>query len=157
MQTTSTKPYLLRALYEWCGDNHYTPYLTVWVDEHVQVPMAYVKNNEIVLNIGANATHKLQIDNDYVSFSARFNGVSHDIWVPVGNVMGIFARETGEGMGFDVELMQDTASTEPGEDAEIVTLQPVVHAAVPAAEAGPGDEPPPSRPTGNRPSLKIVK
>lgn len=99
--STSTKPYLLRALYEWCADNHYTPHLTVWVDEHVQVPMAYVKNNEIVLNIGANATHKLLIDNEYVSFSARFSGVSHDIWVPVGNVMAIFARETGEGMGFE--------------------------------------------------------
>ncbi len=150
--STSTKPYLLRALYEWCADNHYTPHLTVWVDEHVQVPMAYVKNNEIVLNIGANATHKLLIDNEYVSFSARFSGVSHDIWVPVGNVMAIFARETGEGRGFEVEL-QHRPAEEDAAEAEVLALQPV------ASSAPPADEPPP-RPAGGgggRPSLKIVK
>ena len=150
--STSTKPYLLRALYEWCADNHYTPHLTVWVDEHVQVPMAYVKNNEIVLNIGANATHKLLIDNEYVSFSARFYGLSHDIWVPVGNVMAIFARETGEGMGFEVEL-QHRPAEEDAAEAEVLALQPV------ASSAPPADEPPP-RPAGGgggRPSLKIVK
>lgn len=131
---------------------HCTPHLTVWVDEHVQVPMAYVKNNEIVLNIGANATHKLLIDNEYVSFSARFSGVSHDIWVPVGNVMAIFARETGEGMGFEVEL-QHRPAEEDAAEAEVLALQPV------ASSAPPADEPLP-RPAGGgggRPSLKIVK
>ena len=87
MHTTSTKPYLLRALYEWCGDNHYTPYLTVWVDEHVQVPMAYVKNNEIVLNISFDATSGLKLGNDFVEFKARFGGTAREIMVPIDRVI----------------------------------------------------------------------
>jgi stringent starvation protein B len=145
--SASTKPYMLRALYEWCTDNGHTPFLVVWVDEHADVPREYVKNNEIVLNIAASATQNLRIDNEWVSFSARFAGVSRDIWVPVGNVMSIFARETGEGMGFEVEL-NATAPATP-------VLQPVVEAdtVVDAAEVR---EDAPPRPTG-RPSLRIVK
>ena len=75
--TTSTKPYLLRALYEWCIDNSQTPHLVVWVNEHTRVPMQYVRDNEIVLNIGPTASHNLNIDNDWISFSARFGGVAH--------------------------------------------------------------------------------
>lgn len=101
--TTSTKPYLLRALYEWCTDNGQTPHLVVWVNEHTRVPMQYVRDNEIVLNIGPTASHNLNIDNDWISFSARFGGVAHDIWIPVGHVISIFSRESGEGMGFEVE------------------------------------------------------
>lgn len=101
--TTSTKPYLLRALYEWCIDNGQTPHLVVWVNEHTRVPMQYVRDNEIVLNIGPTASHNLNIDNDWISFSARFGGVAHDIWIPVGHVISIFSRESGEGMGFEVE------------------------------------------------------
>lgn len=101
--TTSTKPYLLRALYEWCIDNSQTPHLVVWVNEHTRVPMQYVRDNEIVLNIGPAASHNLNIDNDWISFSARFGGVAHDIWIPVGHVISIFSRESGEGMGFEVE------------------------------------------------------
>ncbi|AXK38425.1 ClpXP protease specificity-enhancing factor [Crenobacter cavernae] len=103
----STKPYLIRALHEWCTDNGHTPYVVVWVDGRTQVPHEFVKDNEIVLNIGYNATQGLKIANDWLSFSARFGGVSRDIWVPVGNVLSIFARETGEGMGFEVELAAD--------------------------------------------------
>lgn len=102
--SSSTKPYMIRALHEWCGDNGFTPYVVVWVNERADVPREYVKNNEIVLNIGLSATKNLRIDNEWLSFSARFGGVSRDIWVPIGNVMSIFARETGEGMGFEVEL-----------------------------------------------------
>lgn len=101
--STSTKPYLIRALHQWCTDNEQTPYLVVHVDGSVTVPLEFVKDNEIVLNIGYNATKNLQIDNDWLSFSARFGGVSRDIWVPIGNVLSIFSRETGEGMGFELE------------------------------------------------------
>jgi stringent starvation protein B len=142
--SASTKPYMIRALYEWCTDNGHTPFLVVWVDEHADVPREYVKNNEIVLNIAAGATQNLRIDNEWVSFSARFAGVSRDIWVPVGNVMSIFARETGEGMGFEVEL---------GSTPEAPALAPV---ATSEPEDGKTDEPAAPRPSG-RPSLRIVK
>lgn len=108
--TTSTKPYLLRALYEWCTDNGQTPHLVVWVNEHTRVPMQYVRDNEIVLNIGPTASHNLNIDNDWISFSARFGGVAHDIWIPVGHVISIFSRESGEGMGFEVDPYEADAS-----------------------------------------------
>ncbi|KLT72611.1 peptidase [Neisseria arctica] len=101
--TTSTKPYLLRALYEWCMDNNYTPHIVAWVNEHTRVPMQYVRDNEIVLNIGASACHNLVIDNEWVSFSARFGGVAHEIWIPVGHVISFFSRENGEGLGFELE------------------------------------------------------
>lgn len=100
---TSTKPYLIRALYEWCVDNEQTPHIAVWVDGQTKVPMQFVKDDEIVLNIGPNACQGLNIANDWLSFSARFGGVAHDVWVPTGNVLTIFARETGEGMGFELE------------------------------------------------------
>jgi stringent starvation protein B len=99
----STKPYLLRAIFEWCCDCGFTPYLSVRVDANTRVPMEYVKNNEIVLNISSGATRNLTIDNERVQFSARFNGVSREISVPIGNVAGIFARENAEGMMFPPE------------------------------------------------------
>lgn len=112
---SSTKPYLLRALYEWCLDNEQTPHLLVWVNEHTRVPMQFVRDNEIVLNISPTASHNLSIENDWIHFSARFGGVAHEIWIPVGHVMSLFARESGEGMGFEVEpweQQQAEASTE---------------------------------------------
>lgn len=107
--TTSTKPYLLRALYEWCMDNNYTPHIVAWVNEHTRVPMQYVRDNEIVLNIGASACHNLVIDNEWVSFSARFGGVAHEIWIPVGHVISFFSRESGEGLGFELESYEARA------------------------------------------------
>lgn len=103
MSQLNSKPYILRALYEWCLDSGHTPHIIVWVNEHTQVPMSYVHENEIVLNIGPAASHNLSIDNDWVHFSARFNGKAEDIWIPVGHVSSLFARETGEGMSFEVE------------------------------------------------------
>ena len=100
--STSTKPYLIRALYEWCLDNGYTPYLATWVNEHTRVPRQFVQNDEIVLSISQSATKDLIIDNEWISFHARFGGVAQEVWVPVNHVMGIFAKETGEGMGFEV-------------------------------------------------------
>ncbi|WP_434630337.1 ClpXP protease specificity-enhancing factor [Chromobacterium sp. CV08] len=140
--SSSTKPYMIRALHQWCSDNGHTPYIVVWVNDRADVPLEYVKNNEIVLNIAYGATKNLQIDNDWISFSARFGGVSRDIWVPVGNVMSIFARETGEGMGFEVEPAVEAVQERPA----------------PEGDGRPdGDDPGPGgRPSG-RPSLRIVK
>ena len=100
----SKKPYFVRAIYEWCQDSELTPYLAAYVDERTKVPMQYVRDNEIILNIGAGAVQNLKLDNDWINFSARFSGVSHDIWVPMGNVLSVYARETGEGMGFELEV-----------------------------------------------------
>ncbi|MDC7711997.1 ClpXP protease specificity-enhancing factor [Vogesella indigofera] len=122
--STSTKPYLIRALHQWCTDNEQTPYLVVHVDGSVTVPLEFVKDNEIVLNIGYNATKNLQIDNDWLSFSARFGGVSRDIWVPIGNVLSIFSRETGEGMGFELEPVTGERPQPTAEPESAVTDTP---------------------------------
>jgi stringent starvation protein B len=102
MSETSTKPYLLRAIYEWCTDNGYTPYLAAKVDAQTRVPREFVKDGEIVLNISFSATSGLKMDNDLIHFSARFGGVSREISVPVENVVAIYARENGQGMAFEV-------------------------------------------------------
>ena len=101
-EPTSTKPYLVRAIYEWCTDNGYTPYLAVAVNETTRVPRAHVRNGEIVLNVSALATHRLQMSNTEVSFTARFSGVAEEIWVPIDRVTAIYAKETGHGMAFEV-------------------------------------------------------
>jgi stringent starvation protein B len=99
-QGTSTRPYLIRALHDWCTDNGYTPYIAVFVDRAVQVPQEYVKNNEIVLNVGFEATSGLKLGNDFIEFRARFGGSARDILVPVDHVVAIYARENGQGMAF---------------------------------------------------------
>lgn len=101
-QSTSTRPYLLRALYEWCADNHLTPYVAAYVDDSVKVPREHVKNNEIVLNISMDATSHLQIGNDFLQFKARFGGVAREIVVPIDHIIAIYARENGQGMAFPV-------------------------------------------------------
>lgn len=100
---TSTKPYFVRALHEWCVDNGFTPHLLVKVIKGTQVPLAYVKNGEIVLNLSYTATKDLMIANDAITFSARFGGVSNDLYIPINAVRGIFARENGQGMMFPEE------------------------------------------------------
>ena len=100
---TSTKPYMVRAIHEWCVDNGCTPHLLVAVDSHTRVPMAYVKDGEIVLNLNYTATKDLHIDNEVITFSARFGGVAQNLYVPMHAVKGIFARETGQGMFFEIE------------------------------------------------------
>ena len=100
LESTSTRPYLIRALYEWCTDNGLTPYVAVMVDDSVQVPREYVKDGEIVLNISFDATSSLQLGNDFIEFKARFAGVARDIMVPIGRVIAIYARENGQGMAF---------------------------------------------------------
>ena len=101
-QGTSTRPYLIRALHDWCTDNGFTPYIAVYVDRSVQVPQEYVKNNEIVLNVSFEATSQLVLGNESVAFKARFGGRVRDITVPVDHVVAIYARENGQGMAFPV-------------------------------------------------------
>jgi stringent starvation protein B len=102
MSEQSAKPYLVRAICEWCADNGLTPYLAVKVNAQTRVPAAYVKNGEIVLNVSASATRRLTIDNEWIQFSARFNGASQEVAVPMAAVAGIFAKETGYGFAFAV-------------------------------------------------------
>ena len=139
MAEKSTKPYLIRAIHEWCMDSGYTPYLSVKVDENTRVPMEFVKNGEIVLNLGYDATHKLTIGNDLVQFSARFSGVSRECSVPMPAVAGIFARENGQGLFFAPETETAAGGV----------------AAQPAPASGDPETPPPATPT--RPKLQIVK
>eukprot|EP01041_Mallomonas_annulata_P022846 gene22846-43226_t len=96
----STRPYLIRALHEWCSDNGFSPYIAVQVDASVQVPMEFVKNGEIVLNVGVDATSSLRLGNDFIEFKARFGGVAREIVVPISHVVAIYARENGQGMAF---------------------------------------------------------
>ncbi|MBU6460800.1 MAG: ClpXP protease specificity-enhancing factor, partial [Proteobacteria bacterium] len=100
MQGLSTRPYLMRAIYDWCRDCGLTPHMLVRVDAQTQVPSEYVRDGQIVLNISESACRNLVMDNQAVSFSARFGGVPRDIWVPVSHVMGVFAQESGQGLMF---------------------------------------------------------
>jgi stringent starvation protein B len=114
LDSTSTRPYLVRALYEWCTDNGLTPYVAVAVDETVQVPREYVKNNEIVLNISFDATSSLKLGNDFIEFKARFAGSARDIMVPIGRVIAIYARENGQGMAFPLATTSDSPQASSG-------------------------------------------
>jgi stringent starvation protein B len=111
MAETSTKPYMLRALHEWCTDNGYTPQIVVQVDANTLVPLAHVRDGQITLNIGALATNRLVIGNEAIEFQARFNGVTENLYVPIAAVSAIFSRETGAGMGFEVEPTMPSEST----------------------------------------------
>jgi stringent starvation protein B len=169
LESTSTRPYLIRALYDWCTDNGLTPYVAVLVDDTVQVPREYVKNGEIVLNISFDATSSLKLGNEFIEFKARFAGTAREIMVPVNRVIAIYARENGQGMAFPVPVATGTGQELP---------KPSPLSSVPAAGA-PGDETkvvqfvgpetiegsgpngpegePPRPPTGPRPALKRVK
>lgn len=117
MTDLSTKPYLIRAIYEWCADAGFTPYLSVKVDANTRVPMEYVKGGEIVLSISQQATRDLTIGNDVVQFSARFNGVSREVSVPIYAVQGVFARENGRGVFFDPETPPETEHSDSASPA----------------------------------------
>lgn len=164
-QGTSTRPYLIRALHDWCTDNGYTPYLAVYVDAMVQVPAEYVKNNEIVLNASFEATSGLQLGNDTISFKARFGGVAREINVPVDHVIAIYARENGQGMAFPAPAGTPPAGMHPVAEAAQPSPAPRgsgLRLATPPAESGvaptpPDEEPDPPAPGGGRPSLKRVK
>jgi len=166
---TSTRPYLIRALHDWCTDNGFTPYIAVFVDDAVRVPKEYVKNNEIVLNVGFEATSALKLGNETIEFKARFGGSSREIVVPIDHVIAIYARENGQGMAFPMPASAPPGS--PEGEAEGTPARP------PAARGGPrlarsegsapkplraGDaataaDTPPPEPPPKRPSLKRVK
>jgi len=163
MPDISTKPYLLRAIYEWCTDSGYTPYLAVKVDAATTVPMEYVKKGEIILNISYGATSGLKMDNDAITFRARFNGVSRELYIPVQNVLAIYANENGQGMAFDVSTTAAETAPPPAPPPEPASAAPGL-SAVPGKTATPlsdvshvpddNDEPPKK---GGRPTLTRIK
>ena len=181
-QGTSTRPYLIRALHDWCTDNGFTPYIAVFVDATVQVPQEYVKNNEIVLNVGFEATSGLKLGNERIEFKARFGGSAREILVPIDHVVAIYARENGQGMAFPMPS-GNAAGTAPGPASQPgSTLTPVptigtvaavgpapdpgarpaprltaVDAPVPGPAAPPEPPDPPPAAGGPRPSLKRIK
>ena len=169
IDSTSTRPYLIRALYEWCTDNGLTPYVAVSVDDSVQVPREYVKNNEIVLNISFDATSSLKLGNDFIEFKARFAGSSRDIMVPIVRVIAIYARENGQGMAFPmgVQPHQEEPSSAPTALAVVGAPASALPHSVTAVQSVPesrvvqlvptDDQEPPKPPSGPRPSLKRVK
>lgn len=152
--SSSTRPYLIRAIYEWCTDNGFTPYISVSVNESVRVPMEFVKNGEIVLNISYDATSALSIGNEMIEFKGRFGGVARDILVPVERVMAIYARENGQGMAFPAPSQDETPST----SAPIRDQKPHVLSSVSSNPASDDSDNEPPRPSGSgRPSLTRVK
>src|SRR5438105_9738371 len=155
---SSTRPYLIRALHDWCTDNGFTPYIAVFVDAGVQVPTEYVKNNEIVLNIGFEATTALKLGNEVIEFKARFGGTSREIVVPVDHVIAIYARENGQGMAFPVptDTGAGTAGAPAGEPAEAgaapaATKGPKLTLADTGESPAPNGDNPPEPPSGGRP------
>jgi stringent starvation protein B len=141
-EQSSTTPYLLRAIWEWCVDNGLTPYIAVKVDGTTRVPMEYVRNGEIVLNISSDATRNLKIGNELIQFSARFNGASREVSVPIAAVAGIFAKENGQGLAFHGPAASDAAVPLTGKSIQDTD------------DTKPGGDKPPS---GRRPRLQVVK
>jgi stringent starvation protein B len=144
MELPSTKPYLLRAIWEWCCDNGFTPHIAVDVDQRTRVPREFVRDGQIVLNLGPDATKKLLIGNDFIDFQARFGGVARDLSVPVDRVSAIYARENGAGMAFEIDGAEDDVPAE------------FIDAGEAAVET---EEPPPEppRPEAGRPWLQRIK
>ncbi|HRD91728.1 MAG TPA: ClpXP protease specificity-enhancing factor [Accumulibacter sp.] len=142
MDLPSTKPYLIRAIHQWCTDNNFTPYLAVAVDARTRVPKEHVRDGQIVLNVGYEATGRLELGNDQITFQARFGGVARDLLIPIGNVSAIYARENGGGMAFEPESAAGAVNSEEGT----------------GAATDHGDEPePPTTPPAGRPKLQRVK
>ena len=148
---TSTKPYIIRALWQWCIDQGQTPHIVVAVDEHTQVPAGYVKDGQITLNIGVDASHQLDIGNEFIAFQARFGGVAQQIFVPIERVAAIYARESNEGMGFEVTEVE-SANADLDEESNEPRLS-----SVSSDDAPPDDEPNPPSGGGVRPRFTVVK
>ena len=144
MKEISTKPYLIRAIHEWCTDSDLTPYLTVKIDSQTRVPMEYANDGEITLNISHGAAHHLKMDNDVISFSARFNGVAREILVPMTAVKGIFGKETGQGMVFNLEAETISTQNEAGSNENPDELQSPL-------------QPTPSPTKRGKPRLQVIK
>lgn len=162
MPDTSTKPYLIRAIHEWCTDNGYTPYLAVAVDGRTQVPREFVRSGEIVLNVSAVATSRLVLGNDLITFHARFGGVAREISIPVQNVSAIYARENGHGMAFEVPkvLAEPVDTPFGGTGVSAPTSTPTEPASAPAGKASAPAETESAQPSlplnETRPALGLV-
>lgn len=150
--SSSTRPYLIRALYEWCTDNGFTPFIAVLVDDTVRVPNEFVKDGEIVLNISFDATSSLNLGNDIIEFKGRFGGVARDIVVPVDRVLAIYARENGQGMAFP--MLATSGNAADGVRPAEVKANVLTSVATSTEDEGP-DTPRPSG--GTRPSLTRIK
>lgn len=146
MDLPSTKPYLIRAIHEWCCDSGFTPYIAVVADGRARVPREFVRDGQIVLNVGYDASNNLLIGNEQITFQARFGGVARELMVPIDNVAAIYARENGAGMAFDVDGHE--ASGAPG----ATTGQSPTE----LSEAEPPPQPP-AIPPGGRPKLQRIK
>lgn len=145
----STKPYLIRAIHEWCADKGFTPYLTVVVDATTRVPREFVKDGQIVLNVGLEATHQLLMGNEEITFQARFGGRSFPVVVPIERVAAIYARENGEGMAFEVI---ESAAGEADDRQEVASpAQGLPSGAAAETRASPAERPP------GRPVLTRIK
>lgn len=173
-EAPSTRPYLIRALHEWCVDHGFSPYIAVQVDASVQVPMEFVQHGEIVLNVSFDATSSLRLGNDFIEFKARFGGIAREIVVPVSHVVAIYARENGQGMAFPppspvatpVEQQSEAPKAPAGapdparsqDPPDRGTLRAVPNEGAPTEAVDPLNSPPdgPSR-GGGRPQLKRVK
>jgi stringent starvation protein B len=130
MTASSTRPYMIRAIYEWCNDNGFTPFIAVSVDERTVVPREHVRAGEIVLNLSVSATNNLTLGNDLVHFHARFSGVVRELSIPVENITAIYARENGHGMAFEVpkplaEVFSESASADDLESASSSSPSPL--------------------------------
>lgn len=156
---TSTRPYFIRALYEWILDNQCTPYLLVNANfPAVQVPKEHVKDGRIILNLSPSAIRGLVMDNERVEFSARFGGVPRSLYLPIGSVLAVYAKENGRGMFFDESEFPVPEATAP--TPELVASKGEASSEAAVAEETP-DDTPPTQPDGSggkkRPSLKVVK
>jgi stringent starvation protein B len=167
---TSTRPYLIRALHDWCTDNGFTPYIAVFVDDTVRVPKEYVKNSEIVLNVGFEATSALKLGNETIEFKARFGGSSREIVVPVDHVIAIYARENGQGMAFPMpagatpagapgDAEQESPGTKAGvqRGPRLARADGSSHLQKAPRGGAAGEVEPPPEPPPKRPALKRVK
>jgi stringent starvation protein B len=157
MGETFTKPYLIRALHEWCTDNGYTPYIVVQVDEHTMVPMGHVQDGQITLNVSALATNGLKLGNDFIEFQARFGGRPENVVVHIGAISAIYSRETGAGMGFEVQPYDPAAGALVNADpasAPALADTAVAAPTLDVTDGGRADDPPTS---AKRPRLTIVK
>lgn len=141
MSEVSTKPYLIRAIHAWCTDQGFTPYLAALVDEHVRIPPGTAHEGQIVLDIGFEATHQLDLGNEMIQFQARFGGVAQWVRIPVANVLAVYAQENGHGMAFEPEPYAGEAEAED-EAPQPETADP---------------EAPADKPAGGRSHLKIIK
>ena len=173
MSDISTKPYLIRAIHQWCTDSGYTPYIAVLADESVSVPREFVKNGEIVLNVSPLATNRLQLGNEAVEFQARFGGVAREVFVPVARILAVYARENGQGMAFEVPrdappagVEQPAPGTQPAvprptmslvsaQTADSSPAHPEPSNGDEAGSSTPDDTPP--TPRGERPKLTRIK